>query len=244
MTNVGGAARTTAIALAIGLTIGLGACARTRIPVGLDGTVAVFSADPAHPVFGRMSDWVRLGAGSTLAPRPLHDGARLALEVTGGGDNAALIRRIDAPLLATPFLFWDWSVVDGPPEHPVRLVIGFEDRAQAVPENAFAAAFRGAEPPPFSRSLTLIWGASALQRGSLRTVAGGPDGRPHARYVVRGGRENRGRWWPEHLDLSQLHAMAWPDVDMAQSRVVFAGISTIGGGTPGTMRIAGLKLSR
>ena len=38
----------------------------------------------------------------------------------------------------------------------------------------------------------------------------GGDGRAVARYVVRGGRENLGRWWQESVDLSALYARAWP----------------------------------
>jgi len=220
------------------------ACARTQTPVALDGTVAIFSNDPARPIIGRESDWVQLGPGAAMALTPHYEAARPVLEVRAGNANAAMIRRIDAPLLAMPFLFWDWRVIDGPPEHPVRLVIGFADGNAPPAESALSRLFSGPEPPPYSRSLTLVWSASALQRGSYQVKGGGADGRPHARYVVRGGRENRNRWWREHLDLSQIHALAWPGMDMAASRVVFAGISAVETAQPGRMRIAGFRLSR
>ncbi|MEK9752695.1 MAG: hypothetical protein VW338_05715 [Rhodospirillaceae bacterium] len=224
------------------MLLALTGCAETETAVGLDGSVRLFSDDPAQPVFGRASDWVELGKTAAMAPAIVTEGGRTILEISARGENAALIRRLDAPLLAMPFLFWDWSAVDGAPDHPVRLVVGFEDRRTA-PARTFNWGLGPAEPPPFSRSLALVWGASALQRGSIEVAASGEGGRPHARYVVRGGRENGSRWWPEHLDLSQLHAAAWPNVDMAASRVVFVGISTAAG-AGGSMRLAGLRLSR
>jgi hypothetical protein len=220
----------------------LGGCAETDTAVGIDGMVRVFSSDPAHPVFGRASDWIELGNTKTMHPTIAAGDGRLALEVNADGANGAALRRLDAPLLAMPFLFWDWTVIDGAPEHPVRVVIGFADQPVA-PDSAFTRAFSPAAPPRFSRSVALVWGSSALQRGSIETHAPDGEGRSHVRYVVRGGRENRGRWWSEHLDLSQIHAAAWPDVDMAQSHVVFAGISTAAG-AKGTMLVAGLRLSR
>jgi len=219
-------------------------CARTQTPMALDGTVAIFSNDPARPIIGRMSDWVQMGRSSAMTLTTVYEASQAVLEVRAGSANAAMIRRIDAPLLAMPFLFWSWRVVDGPPDHPVRLVIGFSDGQAKPTGNALTRLFSGTEPPPYSRSLTLVWTGSALQRGSYRINAGSPDGRPHARYVVRGGRENRGRWWNEHIDLSQIHALAWPGMDMAESRVVFAGISAVSADEIGTMRIAGFRLSR
>ncbi len=226
----------------LAVVLALAGCTRTQTAVDLDGVVRVFSGDPSNPVFGRNSDWIALGDTASTSKTTRTADGRAALDVTASGDKAALLRRVDASLLATPFLFWEWIVVDGAADHPVRLVIGLADHAME-PESAFGAALGPAEPPPFSRSLTLVWGASALQRGSLVASGAGANGRPHVRYVARGGRENRGQWWSEHLDLSQLHAAAWPSVDMAQSRIVFAGISVAEGDT-GTMRIAGFKLSR
>jgi hypothetical protein len=220
-------------------------CAETQTPVGLDGKLQVFSDDPTNPVFGRASDWAWIGPGDGLSFKTVYESSVPALEITAGGDNAAIIRRLDAQLLATPFLFWSWSIDSGPPRHPVRLVIGFADAGTPPTElGGMAALFRGDEPPRFSRSLALVWGASALERGSMTNRGASEDGKPSALYVVRGGRENRNRWWSENIDLSQLHAVAWPMVDMAYSRIVFAGISGARTQTPGTVRISGLRLSR
>jgi hypothetical protein len=220
-------------------------CAETQTPVGLDGRLQVFSNDPTNPIFGRASDWAWLGPSDGLSFQAVYQSNTPALEITGGSDNAAIIRRLDAQLLATPFLFWSWSVENGPPRHPVRLVVGFADAGTPPAElGGMAALFRGDEPPRFSRSLALVWGGSAMERGSLTRPAATEDGKPSALYVVRGGRENRNRWWSENIDLSQLHALAWPMVDMAYSRIVFTGISSAKTETPGTVRISGLRLSR
>jgi len=227
---------------ALALIIG---CAETQTPVGLDGRLQVFSNDPSNPIFGRASDWAWIGPSDGLSLQTVYQSSIPALAITGGGDNAAIIRRLDAQLLATPFLFWSWSVANGPPRHPIRLVVGFADAGTPPTElGGMAALFRGDEPPHFSRSLALVWGGSALERGSLTRRTATEDGKPSALYVVRGGRENRNRWWPENIDLSQLHAMAWPTVDMAYSRIVFAGISGAKAETLGTARISGLRLSR
>ena len=98
--------------------------------------------------------------------------------------------------------------------------------------------------PALSRTLTLVWGTSALKRGTLTITPNRKGQKPGAHYIVRGGRENQHRWWNESLDLSHLHTLAWPLVDMSKSRIVFTGVSTTGGAVPGTMQIAQLKLSR
>jgi hypothetical protein len=219
-------------------------CEQTQTSVALDGTLAVFSQNPANPIFGKSSDWVRLGSGTDNLYKATSDSGMPTLEVTTSTANTAILRRVDAQLLATPFLFWSWMVSSGSPTHPVRLVIGFADAGLIDADGGVTRVFRSAEPPNFSRTLTLLWGASALQRGNLATEPSTPDGKPHASYVVRGGRENRQQWWSENLDLSLLHAQAWPDIDMDQSRIVFTGISSVGTPSPGTLHIAGFRLSR
>ena len=219
-------------------------CEQTRTPVGLDGQLAVFTTDPANPIFGRDSDWRRLGSADDISHRVVYESAAPVLEITANRDNAAFIRRVDAQLLATPFLFWSWSVRNGPPAHPIRLVVGFADAGLTDQRGAFSGLFGGEELPAYSRSITLNWGGSALQRGFLNVSPGTKNIKPHATYTVRGGPENRNRWWPENLDLSHLHAMAWPAVDMAHSRIVFIGISSAASTQTGTMRLSGLRLSR
>ncbi len=224
-------------------------CAETQTPVGLDGTLNIFGGGPENPIFGRSSDWVGLGASDAVSYKTVYPAGTPALEINGGSENTAIIRRVDAQLLATPFLFWSWNVMEGPAHHParhpVRLVVGFADADKPRTEpSGLATFFRGPKPPAFSRSLTLVWGHSALQRGTLTTEHPAADGKPRAVYVVRGGGENQNRWWTENLDLSHMHTRAWPTIDMAFSRIVFVGMSTASGRGRGTVQISGLRLSR
>ena len=223
----------------------MAACTRTHTPVGLDSTVKIFSDNPHNPIFGQNNDWTRLGSGRSVNIKSVYKGAIPVLQISSAYANAALLRRVDAQLLATPYLFRSWSVIDGPPIHPVRLIIGFSDTAQNKGHNNDKRTiFSNHKLPAFSRTLTLVWGASALKRGTLTIKPKQKGQKPGAHYIVRGGRENHYRWWNESLDLSHLHTLAWPLVDMSKSRIVFTGVSTTGGAVPGTMQIAQLKLSR
>ena len=236
---------TTFLLLGIAILLFFGACTRTHTPVGLDSAVKIFSDNPQNPIFGQNSDWTRLGSSRSVNIKSVYKGAIPVLQISSAYANAAFLRRVDAQLLATPFLFWSWSVIDGPPIHPVRLIIGFSDTGQSndrIDDNR--TIFSSQKLPAFSRTLTLVWGASALKRGTLTIKPNQKGQKPGARYIVRGGRENQHRWWNENLDLSHLHTLAWPLVDMSQSRIVFTGISTAGGAVPGTMQIAQIKLSR
>ena len=231
--------------LGFALPLFFGACTRTHTPVGLDSTVKIFSNNPQNPIFGRNSDWIRLGSNRDVNIKSVYKGAIPVLQISSAYANAAFLRRVDAQLLATPFLFWSWSVINGPPIHPVRLIIGFSDTEQNNdPNDDNQTVFSRQNLPAFSRTLTLVWGTSALKRGTLTIKPNRKGQKPGALYIVRGGRENQRRWWNESLDLSHLHTLAWPLVDMSQSRIVFTGISTAGGAVPGTMQIAQIKLSR
>jgi len=231
--------------LGIGVLFLLGACTRTHTPVGLDSTVKIFSDNPRNPIFGQNSDWTRLGSSRSVNIKSVYRGAIPVLQISSAYANAAFMRRVSAQLLATPFLFWSWSVINGPPVHPVRLIIGISDTGQGKDINDDnLTVFSSQKLPAFSRTLTLIWDASALKRGTLTIKPNQKNQKPDARYIVRGGHENRHRWWNENLDLSHLHTLAWPLVDMSQSRIVFIGISAAGGAVPGTMQIAQIKLSR
>ena len=231
--------------LGIALPLFFGACTPTHTPVGLDSTVKIFSDNPQNPIFGQNSDWIRLGSSRGVIIKSVYKGAIPVLQISSAYANTAFLRRVDAQLLATPFLFWSWSVIDGPPIHPVRLIIGFSDTVQNNGRNDYnQTVFSRQNLPAFSRTLTLVWGTSALKRGTLTIKPNRKGQKPGARYIVRGGRENQRRWWNESLDLSHLHTLAWPLVDMSQSRIVFTGISAAGGAVPGTMQIAQIKLSR
>ncbi|MAH83803.1 MAG: hypothetical protein CBB68_05505 [Rhodospirillaceae bacterium TMED8] len=221
------------------------ACEKTDTTVGLDGVLAVFSPNPANAVLGGTSNWVFVGNKSALDLRSIDESRTPALEVWSTQSRGAAIRRVNARLLATPFLTWRWSVGEGEPQHPIRIVIGFSNKAETEKKGMLSRVIWGNNPPSYSRTLSLIWGGSALLRGSLiRERLSQPNKIKTVRYVVRGGEENRDKWWLENLDLSRIYSIAWPDSDMAKTRIVFVGLSSTGSKIPERMRIMALRLSR
>jgi hypothetical protein len=214
-------------------------------PVEPEGQLSVLGPGPGFTPANLPDDWAIDGHNQS-AMRQLaviqKDGVP-ALKVVNGKDSFVIVRRTEASLLVTPFLSWAWSMAayDGG-SHPVRLVIGFSG---GTPENGSGGnqTFRwlGSDLPPHDRALSLAWGESALQRGTLTET--GP-GRAVPRYTVRGGREQVGAWWLETLDLSDLYAQAWPADNRNRVRIVFIGIAAEGGRPSSEADISGVVLSR
>lgn len=162
-----------------------------------------------------------------------------ALKVVSGKQDFVLVRRTRAVLLATPYLSWAWNVEDhGGGLHPITLVIGFLGGTQG----SRPLTLLGKALPPHDRTLTIAWGDSALNRGSLTPVSADKPGM--GLYVAKGGRENAGSWWLETVDLSQIYARAWPGDDIGRARVAFIGLAAAGGPVPTAAHISGVKLSR
>ncbi|MHA1597110.1 MAG: DUF3047 domain-containing protein [Alphaproteobacteria bacterium] len=169
-----------------------------------------------------------------------------ALHVTNGEKAFIIVRRIRAMMLATPYLSWSWNIE--PPSttgfHPVRVVVGFK---RTDPETGGWVkqpySLFGSDLPPHDRAISLTWGESALQRGTL-SVPTARQRRAAPRYTVRGGRENAGSWWLETVDLSELYRRAWPDADPGTVQVVFVGIAAPGGRAPAPAYVSGIILSR
>lgn len=162
-----------------------------------------------------------------------------ALELKSSNTATIAVRRVDAMLLATPFLSWQWNLSDhGPGIHPVRIVVGFSG---GVPEGEDATQLGGGLPT-HDRALALVWGDTMLKRGSLSLPpAEHPTEAPL--YTVRGGRENTRRWWPEAVDLSQFYAKAWPSDDRRQVRITFIGIAAAPKMPPVHGRVSSILLS-
>lgn len=220
------------------------ACALPRVEVDVAGQIQVLDPPPLLGTGGIGDDWVIEGpsmglSGAVVAGVP-------AIRMAAGQTGFAFVRRTRALLLATPFLSWSWRLDGtGGRLHPVRVHVGFHggDPASGSPGGT-PFAWLGTALPPHDRLLAVGWGDSALRRGSF-DVAGG-DGRAVARYTVRGGRENLGRWWQESVDLSALYERAWPGDRMERVTVVFIGFDVAGGsdseGESGL--VANLVLSR
>ena len=105
----------------------------------------------------------------------------------------------------------------------------------------FAALHFGFRYP--DRALSLTWGESALQRGTLSPPPES-DNRAAPRYSVRGGRENAGSWWLETVDLYDLYHRSWPKDDAGKTQVVFIGVAAAGNRPPAPAYISGIVLSR
>lgn len=147
-----------------------------------------------------------------------------ALKITPGTHNFALTRNVRAPLLALPYLSWSWHVQ--PPKrgnHPVRLIIGLADRTKEQPRAWWQ--FSGDDGPPVDRVITVVWGDTALTRGTVFGPTIDEDGTARVRYIARGGPEQGGQWWVDTIDLSQIHHQLWPNDTPANMDVHVIGIA-------------------
>ena len=169
-----------------------------------------------------------------------------SLKITNAEGSFIIVRRTNAMMLATPFLSWSWLIE--PPStsgnHPVRMVIGFYGGASRG-RSGSGQTFRwpGSSLPTHDRVMSLTWGESALQRGTLvKEPTDSTNAAP--RYTVRGGRENTGSWWLETVDLSNLYLKIWPQDNRAIAQVVFIGIATVAGHVPAPVHVSGITLSR
>lgn len=226
------------------LAFALAACAVPNARVGLDGVLVVLQPRPDFSVRRLPDDWVTVGATPDPAPSVAADGIDTYLTVHAGTKTFAMMRRVEARLLATPYLGWRWNMAGGTDAgHAVRLTIGLLD-AGTPPQRFSGLRLFGPKVPQFSRTITVTWGGSALMRGHVQAQPATRGKRPVARYTARGGRENQNRWWDETLDLSSIHARAWPGLDMRATRIVFIGISAMPTARPAVARLAGLRVSR
>jgi len=221
-------------------------CAVEQAAVAPEGLLNVLGPFPGFSPVELPGDWA-LEATNDLAPEQLQvtkiDGVP-SLRVTNGEGAFTLVRRTRALMLATPFLSWSWNIE--PPSttgyHPIRIVVGFitdrNENWREAPEQRLGDAL-----PIHDKAITLTWGESALQRGTM-FVPKDTIQRSAARYTVRGGRENAGAWWLETVDLSDLYKRAWPNEDTSYVQVVFIGIAAPGGREPAPANVSGILLSR
>ncbi len=162
-----------------------------------------------------------------------------ALNIKSGAHMSLIARRVDAMLLATPFLSWSWNVSPyGPGIHPVRLIVGFQGGA----DKKTGVEVLSGGLPGHDRALALVWGDSALKRGTFSLP---PAERPLEAplYTVRGGRENTRHWWLETVDLESLYTRAWPRDDLRRVHITFIGIAAAAKIPAVSARVSGIVLS-
>lgn len=191
-------------------------------PIGPDGTLNILGPAPDFAKIFESGYWVKSG---DIGPGTLvitEKSAQRSILIPPGSQSFAILRPIDAILLSTPYLGWSWLMEPHQGEyHSVSVLVGFRAPPEAIQEPSFSGLPEAVEETPANRALEIRWAASALKRGNL-TQRPGVD--PVPVYVVRGGRENLGRWWREGVDLSHLYGRLWPGEDPARARIVFIAI--------------------
>jgi len=221
------------------------ACAKPATTIAPGGSMDVLGPVPAlvpNPVPG---DWITQGTPAPGQLAVVDLGGVPALKVINGQASLITVKPAQASLLATPYLSWAWNMEpqeDGP--HPVRLLVGFyRGNPDTRTWGANLARPKGALPD-HDRALSVVWGSSALQRGSIATPKSAKGLQPAARYTARGGQENTGTWWFETIDLSDIYRRTWPKDDVGRAQITFIGIAAAPGKAPATGYFSGLRLSR
>jgi len=147
-----------------------------------------------------------------------------ALLIPPGEQEFTILRPMDVVLLSTSYFGWSWLMEHRDGDfHDISILVGFRSPPEAPEQASFYSLPDAAEATQANRAVGIRWAASALRRGDLAPAGADDGGVPF--YVVRGGRENTGRWWPESVDLSALYARLWPDEDLARARIVFVAIN-------------------
>ena len=218
----------------------LSGCAPGVVPVDTEGKIDVLEPTPEFAIRRLSDDWVIEGRAGPAQAFVATDGERRILKVSSGRERFLVVRRIQANLLATPYLTWSWNMEPEPDTvHSVRIVIGSDGGGSSGghPVEPF-----GTDLPRYDRAVVLAWGVSALMRGSFDLPA--PTVHRAPVYLVRGGIENTGKWWQEAVDLGDIYRRLWPDGEHGQVRVASIGIAAAATTRPGSGSFSGIRLSR
>ena len=210
--------------LAILMGIGVSGCALSQAEVGPEGTLEVFSLTSLGPGRTLPKDWV-IEADAGGNPRRNIEvetppgGATLTLRT--GAPRFVMARRTKATLLASPYIGWSWRMTAQAGATPdIRMIIGFHGgNPESRSWGSEPFAHLGTSLPPFDRAITILWGQSALERGSFSTATPIPE------YVARGGAEHLEKWWTDNLDLADLYRKAWPNDRVERTRIMFVGFA-------------------
>ena len=230
------------------LSLILSGCSVKEAYITPEGLLSVLDPSSNFSTENLPKDWIIKNNG-TLNKNQLQiviKNGKRSLKVTSAKDAFIIVRRTNAMMLATPFLSWSWLIEQplSSGNHPPCIFIGFyggDPKSRKFSNKTFK--WLGNSLPRHDRTISLTWGKSALQRGSLITQRrDGTNLVPS--YTVRGGRENTGSWWLETVDVSSLYQQIWPKDNKANARIVFIGIAAISERFPATAQFSGIKLSR
>ena len=229
------------------LSVVLNGCAVKEADITPEGLLSVLGPSPDFSLENLPKDWIIEKEGS-LNKNQLQivtKNDKFALKITNAKNTFTIARRINAMMLATPFLSWSWFVEQSSIQgyHPLSIVVGFRG-GDSRSHNQSSRSFNwfGNTLPEHDRAIKLTWGESALQRGTLNP----PQNRTKLSqsYTVRGGRENTGLWWLETIDVSTLYSKIWPEDNIASIRIVFIGVSAVAERLPAPIQFSSIKLSR
>lgn len=195
-----------------------------------------------------------------------------ALKLTAKAERAFVGRRLDASLMAGPYLRWAWyletasyggsgrhlSDATAPPRNPLRLRIAFRGGPREE-EGAPASPWTATGVPAHDRLLDLVWEwqpATLTQGGGWRPVEAGAK---RAAENVAGGAhpgcsvpcipiqkrlEDTGQWWLEAADLEKIYRGFWPEDHLTEVRVVFVALVLEPSPVPMVGYLADLDLRR
>lgn len=225
----------------------LSACAPPRSASPLGGTLDVLGPDQAFTKAlsndDIPDDWVLSGTPSASALRISTIDQIPALNINAENQSFALVRRVNASMLATPYLSWAWHVA--PPKsgtHPVRIIVGLVNRDAESKRPWWKIG--GRDEDVVDRVITVVWNDTALGRGNIIKLKTAEDRPEAAEYIARGGPEQGGRWWVDTVDLSLIHRQIWQHDDPAKIDIKYIGIAAKPSAQTSSMGVATLRLQR
>jgi hypothetical protein len=215
---------------AVLIAFALGGCVIPQAEVAPEGTLEVFGVASLAPGPALPRDWAldiedddRTAVRNAILVERQAERATLTLHTARR--RFVLARRTNATLLATPYLGWSWRFMAAPGyESDIRMIVAFHGgNPESRSWGGEPFAYLGLKLPPFDRAIAVLWGRSALERGSLAT------GAAIAEYIARGGSEHQDAWWSDNLDLAALYRKAWPDDRIERARIMFVGFAVAEG---------------
>jgi hypothetical protein len=201
----------------------LAGCVLSQAEVGPEGSLDVFSLNALGPKRTLPDDWVIESDGGNVRGNISVEAQSGIATVTikTGAERFVMARRTKATLLASPYIGWSWRM-SGPSgrEADIRLIVGFYGgNPESRSWGSEPLARLGTSLPPFDRAIAILWGQSALERGSFSTTSTIPE------YIARGGSEHLEKWWTDNLDLADLYRRAWPNDRIERTRIMFVGFA-------------------
>jgi len=220
-------------------------CVLQRADISPEGQLEVFGPTSGFSLRDLPGDWIGVGLNENKLEDHLEVvsvDASPAIKVTPGPVDFFFIRRVNAELLASPFLSWSWTRSPGAKKRSkVSLLIGFyggDPTSRSWGGEFFA--FLGQKIPPHDRLIALSWGGETEQAGAV-------DKEPRsARMIVRSIRNSSDEWYEENVDIGRLYRDAWPRDDHADTKIMFVGFvaTADGGSAPSSLQFSDIVLYR